>query len=340
MRLKGQVVAFRADASLQLGMGHVMRCLTLADELRRQGAACQFLCEQQPGNMMAQIVARGYPAHALHDGAELASVDVMVVDHYSIGEAWETAARSSCRYLVVLDDLADRTHDCDLLIDQNLGRSESHYQRLVPPRCRVLTGPSYALLRAEFATMRAYSLGRREPASLRRLFIFMGGVDRSNVTGKVLAALREGDLPAGAGIIVVLGPKAPWADLIRNEADRLPWHTAVQVNPQDMAQLMADSDLAIGAAGGAAWERCCLGLPALIIPIADNQLFGAKALAEAKAAYNLGGPDALSETLPQALAAVRKVDRLTEMGLCASRLVDGLGAARVCEYIGELLERS
>jgi spore coat polysaccharide biosynthesis predicted glycosyltransferase SpsG len=107
-----------------------------------------------------------------------------------------------------------------------------------------------------------------------------------------------------------------------------------------MAQLMADSDLAVGAAGGSAWERCCLGLPSLIIPIADNQLFGAKVLGEANAAYNLGEPDGLSESLPRALAALRNVERLTEMGVSASRLVDGLGAGRVCEYIGELLERS
>jgi|SRR5580658_1806784 UDP-2,4-diacetamido-2,4,6-trideoxy-beta-L-altropyranose hydrolase len=340
MRLTGQVVAFRADASLRLGMGHVMRCLTLADELRRQGAACLFLCEEQPGDMTTEIGARGYPVHVLHAGAELASVDVMVVDHYSIGEAWETAVRSCCRYVVVLDDLADRNHNCDLLIDQNLGRTESHYLPLVPPGCRILTGSDYAMLRAEFAGMRDYSLRRREPASLRRVFIFMGGVDRSNITGKVLGALRQGDLPPGASITVVLGPQAPWAEQVRQEAARLPWGSEVRVDPQDMAQLMADSDLAVGAAGGAAWERCCLGLPSLIIPIADNQLFGAKALSEANAAYNLGDPDALPESLPRALAALRNVERLTEMGACASRLVDGLGAARVCEYIGELLERS
>jgi UDP-2,4-diacetamido-2,4,6-trideoxy-beta-L-altropyranose hydrolase len=340
MRLTGQVVAFRADASLRLGMGHVMRCLTLADELRRQGAACLFLCEERPGNMIPEIAARGYPVHALHAGAELTSVDVMVVDHYSIGEPWETAVRSCSRFLVVLDDLADRRHYCDLLIDQNLGRTESHYLPLVPPGCRILTGPDYALLRAEFPAMRAYSLRRREPASLRRLLIFMGGVDRSNVTGKVLEALHEEDLPSGTHFTVVLGPKAPWAEQVRQEAARLPWDTDVQVGPQDMAKLMADSDLAVGAAGGSAWERCCLGLPSLIIPIADNQLFGAKALGEANAAYNLGDPDGLSGSLPRALAALRSVERLTEMGVCASRLVDGLGAGRVCEYIGELLERS
>ncbi len=315
----GDHIAFRTDASLQIGTGHVMRCLTLADALRAAGAQCHFICREHPGNLIAQIRQRGFTASVLpaateppitdelalqaHSnyaawlGADWATdaaqtkagvgevaVGWLIVDHYALDARWEQALRPLCHRLMVIDDLADRPHDCDLLLDQNLGRDARDYNRLVPEGCTVLAGPRYALLRPEFAVLRDYSLHRRVIPQLKHLLIAMGGVDLADATGQVLDALKESALPDGTRITVIMGPHAPWLERVRLLAAQMPQPTEVNVDVQNMAQLMADSDLAIGAAGSTSWERCCLGLPSIIGVLADNQQFIANALQLAGAA--------------------------------------------------------
>jgi len=186
---------------------------------------------------------------------------------------------------MVIDDLADRPHACDLLLDQTFGREATDYHPFVPAACRLLCGSQYALLRPEFAALRPYSLQRRAQPTLRELLITMGGVDKDNATGQVLQALRSCRLPADCRITVVMGATAPWLDEIRKEAQDMPWPTRVLVGVSDMAQLMADSDLAIGAAGATSWERCCLGLPTIMLVLAENQRKIAEELCEAGAAH-------------------------------------------------------
>jgi UDP-2,4-diacetamido-2,4,6-trideoxy-beta-L-altropyranose hydrolase len=311
-------IVFRADASLLMGSGHVMRCLTLADALRSRGAYCHFLTRVQPGNLIDVISQRGYKVSGLiaqdrepkkankiknaavlelksnleykpddlawfddswqNDAQETASLlarvqpDWLVVDHYGLDQLWEKSLAAHYRYLLVIDDLADRHHSCDLLLDQNLGRQSKDYASLVPNNCQVISGPEYALLRPEFAEARLYSLKRRKDQNvLRQLLISMGGVDLLNVTGLILQALKTCALPRECHITVVLGLTAPWLEEVKQLAEQMPWPTKVLVNVNDMAYHMAISDLAIGAAGSTSWERCCLGLPTLIIVLADNQ---------------------------------------------------------------------
>jgi UDP-2,4-diacetamido-2,4,6-trideoxy-beta-L-altropyranose hydrolase len=239
--------------------------------------------------------------------------------------------------VISIDDLANREHDCHLLVDQNLGRSEDDYRRFVPAKCQILTGPRFALLRSEFAEWRTFSLQRRASARLRRLFISMGGFDHSDVTSQVLAALQNAPLSPDSQITVALGRGSSWSDHVRSEVDRLPWATEVVVGAPRIAEIMANSDLAIGAAGGTAWERCCLGLPTLIVAVAENQRLGANALVGANAAYGLGGSLELADSIPQALRSMSHPERLHEMSLAASRLVDGLGAGRVGRHLGHLI---
>ena len=290
------VIFFRTDASLIMGSGHVMRCLTLADALRVQGAQCHFISREHSGHLLEVIRQRGHtvtalpagnpisamtanvvpqPAHAawlgcdwqtdaLQTGAILTDLkpDWLVVDHYALDQRWEEAVTPQCRKLLVIDDLADRAHNCDLLLDQNLGRKSEHYAPLVTAQCQVLTGPQYALLRPEFAALRPYSLQRRQAQpALRQLLITMGGVDQPNATGKVLQALKTCALPQESRITVVMGLTAPWLQNVRELAAQMPWPTEVVISVGDMARRMADSDLAIGAAGSTSWERCCLHLP-------------------------------------------------------------------------------
>lgn len=354
-------VVFRTDASLDIGTGHVMRCLTLAEVLREKGAKCRFVCRDHPGNLFDLIRQRGFDVHALAvpqiassppssgrgvyadwlgvdwavDAAQTLSalgesvIDWLIVDHYALDARWEKRFHQVCQRVMVIDDLADRPHDCDLLLDQNLGRMAADYSDFVPERCRVLAGPEYALLRPEFASARDESLARRATPELRHVLVALGGVDKDNVTVRVLDALRACPLPVKSVITVVMGPHAPWADQVRGKAEKMPWTTTVLVNVQDMARLMAASDLAIGAAGISAWERCCLGLPTLTIVLADNQRKGAAALEARGAAILVGEPDQLAQGLPGKIAYLSDLQKLQVMQQACSLLTDGAGASRL-----------
>jgi len=359
-------VAFRVDASLDIGSGHVMRCITLAEALRQNGAECHFICRELTGHLMEHISKRGFTVSALppcelvdsvsktgieidpphgnwlacdwmtdaRQTGEIIAVlkpDWLVLDHYALDRRWEDALRGNFKKLIVIDDLADRPHACDLLLDQNLGRSENDYAHLVPDSCTVLAGPQYALLRPEFAALREYSLKRRETPSLKRLLIAMGGVDQQNATGQVLESLKTCPLPADCHITVVMGGQAPWLSKVREMVASMPWKTEVRVNINDMAKVMADSDLAIGAAGSTSWERCCLGLPTLLIVLAENQWTGARALQAAGAARLLGDTGSIRTQLFFTLVSSHTEEVLAGMSRSAREITDGLGAMRVVQ---------
>ena len=366
-------IAFRTDASLQMGSGHVMRCLTLADALLAQGAQCHFISREHPGHLLEVIRQRGHtvaalpadklmsattgddsalqPTHAAwlgcdwqtddrQTGAILADLqpDWLVVDHYALDQRWEEALAAHYRHLLVIDDLADRPHRCDLLLDQNLGRQPQDYAALVPPHCQVLTGPHYALLRPEFAALRPYSLQRRQAQPvLRQILITMGGVDQPNATGQVLQALKTCALPSNCRITVVMGLTAPWLQNVRELAAQMPWSTEVVVNVNDMAQRMADSDLAIGAAGSTSWERCCLGLPTLMVVLAANQMKAAENIQEAGAANCFTFNGSLKQNLQsQVQSLMQTPTRLGTISNCANAVTDGLGVERVAATMNRL----
>jgi UDP-2,4-diacetamido-2,4,6-trideoxy-beta-L-altropyranose hydrolase len=355
-------VTFRVDASVAIGSGHVMRCMTLATALRDRGAQCQFICRAHNGNLIELLRQRGFdvveltlrdgdgegivadtsaPAHAnwldcdwKADAVETRAVlqalqpDWLVIDHYALDRRWEAEVRCGELRLMVIDDLADRVHECELLLDQNLGRRAVDYAALVPTSCNLLIGPQHALLRPEFVSLREASL-QRPRTSVASVLVNMGGVDQPNATGAVLRMLRQFELPRDCRISVVMGMRAPWTCQVRELAAAMPWRTEVLVNISNMAQRMAASDLAIGAAGSTSWERCCLGLPALMVVLASNQEQGAAALARAGAAELLGTVADLGATLPAAMFEMMAGERLVRMSRVAASLVDGRGVDKV-----------
>ena len=361
--------AFRVDASLQIGNGHVMRCLTLADALVTRGAKCQFICRDHPGNLIDFIRAKGHSVHTLPlaptlGAAEAASAsdyadpllvhhawlganqaqdadactpilaaqrpDWLIVDHYALDAHWERALEPHYNKLMVIDDLADRPHACNLLLDQTFGRDSADYHHLVPTDCRLLCGSQYALLRPEFAIMRPYSLQRRARPALRELLITMGGVDRDNVTCQVLQALHTCPLPTDCRITVVMGAKAPWLDAVRTQAQYMPWATRLLVGVRDMAQVMAESDLAIGGAGATSWERCCLGVPTIMLVLAENQRAVARGLERSDAAKIIDLGQCKTMLLGELLVPlITDTAQLLRMSKCAASIVDGSGASAV-----------
>jgi UDP-2,4-diacetamido-2,4,6-trideoxy-beta-L-altropyranose hydrolase len=358
-------IAFRTDASMHIGTGHVMRCLTLANAMRERGAQSTFICRPHEGHLLDFIKQRGHtakalapvddaftgpadPIHAKWLGTDWASdaaqtqqalgdqvVDWLVVDHYALDRRWEQSMRAHTRRIMAIDDLADRPHECDLLLDQNLGRQAKDYGGLLSRHTQTLIGPAYALLRPEFAQWREHSLQRRAQPQLKNLLITMGGVDQANATGQVLDALTRCELPADLRITVVMGPTAPWLVQVQAQAAAMPRPTQVLVGVSNMAQLMAESDLCIGAAGGSAWERCALGLPALVLILAANQHRGAMALQSHGAALVAADTQQLKSQMSELFTKNTQSAALKKMSQAAAKLAAGNGASQVVEILLE-----
>ena len=330
-------VVFRVDASAQIGVGHLMRCLTLADHLNQKGLACHFIIRKQLGSLEKLVVARGHTLHLLpeiikddeivspttvnnqsgkvlnykswltggwtRDAEECLKIisyikpGWLIVDHYAIDDRWEKVFLDVCENILVIDDLANRKHKCSLLLDQTFMQSPDKYLSLVPAGAEVLCGSQYALLRPQFAATRELSLARRNPPKLDRLLITMGGADKTNITSEVLATLKYSDLASISQTTVVMGFAAPWVDDIRVQADAMPYATSVLVGVEDMAVLMAEHDLVICAAGSTVWECCCLGLPSILIVAAENQKENCKILASHNVVQMIGSADQVRKEL-------------------------------------------
>ncbi len=342
-----------------------MRCLTLAEALRDEGAECYFICREHSGNLLDFIRDKNFQAFGLapitdesyihspvsrgdglrhsnwlgttqlQDAEECENLlkvlrpHWLVVDHYALDIQWEKTLQGNFKELLVIDDLADRKHICSLLLDQNLGRTEQDYRGLVPHNCRILVGPKFALLRPEFSRLRSKSLVRRGSSTLQHLLITMGGMDQTNATCTVLQALKTCSLPDNCHISVVMGLKAPYLTLVKDIAATMPWPTSVLVNVVDMAERMASADLIIGAAGGTSWERSCLGVPTILLILAANQEPGAKALLHSGSVILIENVFDITIRLPPTIEALTHGGALMELSNKARHVCDGLGVERV-----------
>ena len=288
-------IAFRTDASNKIGTGHFMRCLTLADELKKQGAQIRFINRNLPPNLSEMLsekameymplstdatqeridelthsnwlgTSQAQDAQATIQALADQSWDWIVVDHYALDERWEKAVRANCKKLMVIDDLADRRHDCDVLLDQNFYVDmQTRYVSKVPAHCQLLLGPGFALLREEFRTLREKVKVRT--GNVKKILVFFGGVDADNFTSLAMQALAE--LNITLQVDVVIGSQHPNREQIQQACI---YHGFIcHEQTTRMAELMAEADLAIGGGGTATWERCAMGLPSIIVVMAENQ---------------------------------------------------------------------
>lgn len=353
-------IVIRADASHTMGGGHLMRCLTLAEALRKRGAVVSFIARERDGALGEMIEQRGFAVSRLagphsngaaNEAAGHASwlgvpseedardtratidrdgtkPDWLVIDHYAIDQSWEAALRPIVGRIMVIDDLADRAHDCDLLLDQNLvADMHSRYDGKVPSDCSTLFGPRYALLQPVFAELHDRIPPRA--GAVKRILIYFGGADRGNLTGRALAGflqLNRTDI----AVDVVVSASSPHQEALTEEISR---HGNIQLHGDlpSLAPLIARADLAIGATGSTSWERLCLGLPTIAVTLAANQRPIADELARRDLVELLGHEDEVGEAdLRQA------IERVTRDGLhedCSTRCsaeVDGKGTSRVC----------
>lgn len=340
-----------------------MRCLALAGGLRAAGARCVFVSRRHQGNLLRRIEAEGFPVRQLRETAASSgdsgrespyaawlgvdgdsdaeetlaalrgrNLDWLVVDHYALDARWEWRVRAATRRVLAIDDLADREHDCELLLDQGPGRLPGDYTRLVGAGVRLLVGPRFALLRPEFARLRP-DAERRSRTMTRRLLITLGGVDGGDATSAVLRGLAGLGISEGFSVTVVMGSLAPWLDKVRAAASALPCEAEVRVDAADMAALMQDSDLAIGAAGITALERCSMGLPSIGIVLAANQRSSAQALARSGAMLLADEDAPVEQQVVRLLPQLMEAGQLAAMSRAALAVTDGRGVARVVEEL-------
>ena len=358
-------VIFRCDASLEIGTGHVMRCLTLANALRLQGSVCRFVCKRFSGNLENRIQRDGFEVVSLplplaeigkdqeesnlpkhfpwlggrwQDDAEQTIAAIgpnkpswLIVDHYGIDSRWEKFLRPHVEKIMVIDDLADRAHDCDLLLDQNLvANIDQRYEGLLPENSVRLIGPKYALLQPEYAELRKKAKVREGP--VKRILVYFGGADNENLTLKAVKgvkSLKTSDLV----IDVVISPKNPNSKQLRNEVkEKLNFR--IHENLPTLADLIISADISIGGVGTTTWERCCLGLPSFVVAVADNQKPIYDEMVKENYVKEVSREEIGDEIrLSKKLEAVFTNENLKLMSKKCFSLVDGFGCKRVIRYL-------
>lgn len=315
-----------------------MRCLALAEGLGESGWRVRFVVGNETVSTVPVLAASGFDVRVLHDTnhelealREVASgrAELLVVDHYQRDATFEHACRTFVQKVLALDDATGRNHDCDILVDA-AARSAEVYAGNVPASAHVLAGPAYALLRRSFFAHRDAALARRDGRPVKEILVSCGATDPDNVTAAVLDALN--DIADEIPVTVVLSSCAPHIDAVRK---RLRGKARLLLDAEDMAELMTNADLAIGAAGSTAYERAVLGLPSILVTVAENQREIARLMAAAKAAVDGGTVDrGLSLRLRELTATLLK-DGAARKNLAeaACALVDGRGAVRIIEAI-------
>ena len=343
-------VIIRADASIHIGSGHVMRCLVLAEALLEKAHSVSFVCRSQPGDMINFIQERGFDVFSLdeiipviqpqssadylgwlqcsiEDDAsafllKIKSADIVITDHYAIGKEWQSIIRKQldCR-IMAIDDL-ERKHDADLVIDQTFGRKKKSY----PNISRALTGTQYALLNPNFSVLHELAYQRVAPLESIRVLVSMGGIDSPNATLLVLKQLSK---LVNITVTVLLSTRAPHYISVNSfcQTKSNIKHIGFVSN---MAQEMMKHDVSIGAPGATSWERACLGLPSIIIPLAENQREICERLVEAKVAVKVNVND-IDDQLINAFCDLLKsweYYHQNNLSLC-----DGKGTLRVMTAI-------
>lgn len=345
---------FRVDASIVIGVGHFTRCLTLALEIKKNGSRIRFVTRHLPEYLVdllvknqiehVQLNVRGFENHGTlkhshwlgvsQDQDALDTImslvgghwDWLILDHYSLDEQWECQLNKFVKNIMVIDDLADRHHVCNILLDQNYFIDmENRYDQKVPKHCKLLLGPDYALLRDEFKNGRA-QVNQRQ-GSIRRILISFGGVDVGSSTTKVLQVLMEANFQLNVDVVV--GSQHPSLDQILLMCNLHDFDC--HINIDYIGKLMSNADLAIGAGGSSSWERCCMGLPSLVFSLADNQTEIAKNLELLGCCIYMGEVNSknlmkLKDTL---LQLISNQDQVSNLSKRAYSLVDGLGSERV-----------
>jgi UDP-2,4-diacetamido-2,4,6-trideoxy-beta-L-altropyranose hydrolase len=362
-------IFFRVDSSNRLGTGHVMRCLTLAIELRNHGHECFFICRKFQGDITYRVLEAGFDVYSLpslrgelaesnrklssntdtdilsygkFDAEQTISLirstkpDLLIVDHYFLDENWESIIKPYCLRLMVIDDLANRRHNCDILLDQTFARVSDDYYGLLSNDTKLLLGTSFALLRPEFKQLRNPAISKRSKGIISNILISFGGANYDTLIIKTLSLIASAGLDFIPRVHVITGNGSK--DSIVVSAKTRGLDNFLTLTVEKFSDCMYDwiywADLGIGAAGATTWERCCLALPSILVVLADNQVVIANKMLSAEAAcvfndkheYNEGFCSALRNLSTNSINYINISNR-------TAQLCDGEGLKRVISNI-------
>ncbi len=357
-------VAFRADASNWIGSGHIMRCATIANFLKNSNVEIHFICRKLPGDYIDWLFQQKFNVHILSESkspyevststlkhapwlgvsisqeqedtssvlSEIGSIDWLVVDHYGLDVSWESVMRMYCKKIMVIDDLADRKHACDLLLDQNLfTNAKDRYRNKISNTCDLLLGPKYALLQNEYADLHQKIMFRK--SVVKRILVFFGGADQANNSEMAIQAfisLSRKDIV----LDVVVGKSHQQFKKLKNIGEQAQ-NINIHSNLPTLAPLMAKADIAVGASGATSWERCCMGLPSIVIALAENQRPIASELESGGFIHYLGDvSDVTKNDIYNTLKSLLDSGIPSGWSERCWNLVDGNGVKRVCNSLG------
>lgn len=355
-------IVFRVDASKQIGTGHLIRCVTLAKELERIGARCSFLCKEHEDNLFDYVLENRFELKILKkqknsyfdmkskddlnhsdwlgssqvDDAQqsiqlmqTSDPDWLIIDHYGIDYRWQELLRPHCKKILVIDDLADRKHTCDLLLDQNFVNNYlNRYDNLVKPTTAKLLGPKFALLQKDYSDFK-----NKVPKinnNVENILVYFGGSDLHGLTESVVDALVE-ILENTVNVdIVVNQPSKSLLNKIHRKKN-----FNFYSNLTTLAPLISKADLAIGAGGTTTWERCFMGTPSIVITTAENQIATAKKMHEQKMIHWIGHFYEINKVdLPKEIKDILLDFKFfSASSKKCSKLVDGRGAERVVQIM-------
>jgi UDP-2,4-diacetamido-2,4,6-trideoxy-beta-L-altropyranose hydrolase len=337
-------IVFRVDSSLVMGSGHLMRCLTLADELQKKSCQITFICRNLKGNLIKSInhLVLTLPRNNSFQSDDFylnwlgatqeqdaeqtikaisENIDLLIVDSYALDEKWHQKLRCHAKTIMLIDDLMNRQFDCDVLLNQNLGIHKKDYRNKVLKGCELLLGCDYALLRPEFSKLREKALVKRKGTQeIKNILISMGGSDIKNITYNILKNISN-----SYNIVVVLGRESPYNKMLENYAKNK--KITIIIDANNMAELMLSADLAIGAGGSTSWERCCLGLPTLLYVTANNQRTIAENLEKIGAVKIVENLNKDLRNMTDNLSLWKSISKNS------SKVCDGLGVNRVTKFL-------
>ena len=351
MKNDKKIIFIRVDSSTKIGYGHLIRCLALADTLKKS-FKINFICTNLNGNLISQICKKKFEVFRFNTKSQRINVkkdaektisiikkhrnkkSLLILDSYILSQEWENRVKPYVKRLIVIDDLMDRKHSCDLIIDQNLHtQMNSLYTKSVPKNCVKLLGPDYAILRNQFIAQRKYAKIRSLP--IKNILVSFGGTDNENHTLHALTSLKK--LNSNVDVNVVTGTANIGKKIIKNFCKKnFNYNYFEQV--ENMAKLMQVADLCIGSSGTTTWERCCVGLPAIAIVASNDQKDIASAVSKNKCIINLGKIKKSDNVNYVRLMKNLKNSELQNMSRNCMKLVDGKGAARISKYIFSMMK--
>ncbi len=350
MKNDKKIIFIRVDSSTKIGYGHLIRCLALADTLKNF-FRIYFICSSLTGNIISEINKKKFKVFRFnvklqkinikHDAEKTISIikkygnnnSMLILDSYVLSKQWENSVKPFVQKLIVIDDQPNRTHNCDLLIDQNLSSdNKKYYEKLLPKKTKKLLGPKFVMIRKELNSLRRYVKIRTFP--IENILVSFGGTDTDNQSIKILNLFQKIDSNLHFDIVLGKGNKnKKYIKNICSKQKNFSYHEQINY----IGKLMLKSDISIGSSGSTAWERCCLGLPSIISICAKNQKNTANELSKRNCVINLGDVKQLDGS--DYKTSIDKISKhqLEKMSKNSFKLVDGNGTERI---LGHILDMS